>query len=336
MKYIRPDGTMRLCLVTPGQGSSAFYEEEVLERDARKAFSGALSFFDHPTAVEGAARPERSVRDLLGKVVSEPAFDRKGPNGAGVYADLYVLKEHRETVDELAALGGWSIRAAGRKGTKAIGGKETVVATELLPGPLNSVDLVTRGARGGAAVPLAESLSAVWLRESAGNEDPAAYAEWAIARERTGDSMELKEALERVAALEKENATLVDSTKRLTEALALRDGKALIEAQVATEAAKLPDVTRARLVESLVGRIPVKDGKLDDAGLKVLVSESITAEAEYVAKIAPTKAGISGMGQAPTVGSASFKESLKAAYMRNGMAAERAEQLAEVAANGGR
>lgn len=344
-RFIRDDGTITIRCITPGQGRSAYYEEEVLMRDSVRACSGALLHFDHATESERLQRPERSVRDLFGRVVSTPRYLKNGPEGPGTYVEGYVLKPHRPLVEELAKIGGWSIHMPGRKAVKKINGKDTVVAAELWEGPLNSIDLVTKGARGGAAVPFAESLVEGWLKESASG-DPHTFIEYAMESERREEreAMELKEALDRITALEAEKATLttqnqalVDTNQRLVEAVALRDGKVLVEAQVAKDAAKLPDVTRARLVEACVRAIPVKDGTLDQATLTAFVAESIRVEAEYVEKItdaAKPSSGISGMGNKGSVSGDSLKESLVQSYTRSGMSKERATQLAEVAAQG--
>jgi hypothetical protein len=336
MKYIRDDGTMSVLLISPGQGQSAYYEESVLTRDAEKAFGGALMYFDHPTGREASERPERSVRDLMGKVVTTPAF-KNGAKGPGVYAEAYVLKPHRPLVEELVAVGGFSIRVPGRKGTKVIDGKETLCATELSAGVHNSVDLVTKGARGGAAVPLAESLVAKWMQESAQPDDAEhaeAFVAWARQREtkERSDQMELQEALGRITTLEAEKGTLSDENKRLVEAVALRDGKVQIEAQIAKDGAKLPDVTKARLTEALVKAIPVKDGKLDEAGLQTMVAEAMKVEGEYVSKLVESTkpSGIRGMGgttPADDGGKARLAEVRKSMYLKQGKTLEEADRL---------
>src|SRR5699024_9040925 len=65
-------------------GSSGYYSREVLERDGPTTWpAGTQVYLDHPTATEDYDRPERSVRDLAGRINTTPVYE-----GDGLYAEI--------------------------------------------------------------------------------------------------------------------------------------------------------------------------------------------------------------------------------------------------------
>ena len=80
----KEDGTIPIKIVGPGWGSSGYYSEKMLERDAHNYTTGTQMFIDHPTASEEIERPERSNRDLAAVTVSEGYYDKEGIAGAGI------------------------------------------------------------------------------------------------------------------------------------------------------------------------------------------------------------------------------------------------------------
>lgn len=104
---------------------------------------------------------------------------------------------------------------------------------------------------------------------------------------------------------------------RLKEALLLVEAKTFVEEKV--KSAKIPDLTKARIIESL-GKSPVvKDGKLDEAAYTAAIEAAVKAEAEYLAKLGAGR--VSGMGAgAPTEKTLEETEKqLVAGFMRLGM-----------------
>ena len=93
-KAVRDDGVITVKVIAPGWGSSGYYPEDVLERDT-SVFTGAKMFWDHPTANDERERPERSLRDLAGKITSAPRYQRDGPAGPGVYAEAQIFEPFR-------------------------------------------------------------------------------------------------------------------------------------------------------------------------------------------------------------------------------------------------
>lgn len=111
---------------------------------------------------------------------------------------------------------------------------------------------------------------------------------------------------------------------RLREALLLREAADFVQTSLAT--AKLPDLTKARLTESLSKSPITKDGVLDKDGFKKAIDEAVKVEAEYLAKIGNGR--IVGMGgsEAPAFDESKLVESFKALGM--------SEAGAKVAAQG--
>jgi len=324
MKFINKDGIARVRVISPGQGTSAYYKEEQLSRDgsaftrywdeAGGGWVGGMVYIDHPTTSERKERQERSLHDLLGPVIGTPAFDKNGPKGPGLYSEFKVAEHWRPFVETLAEDIGVSLRASGSSIMETIGGKKTKVVEKFNPGA--GFDLVTQSGRGGRMVPLFEVATeaarakvADWMKnsefmENDGRSEEERFMEFLEAKPKEeGETMELKEAQTKlteaegkVTTLTEANKTLVADNAKLAEAIALRDAKDIIVVAVNDKKHALPDVTRTRLIESLTKAAPMKEGKLDGDALTTLMAEAIKAEVEYVEAINKTKPGIHGMG----------------------------------------
>jgi hypothetical protein len=90
------------------QGSSGFYPAKMLKRDAEVFREGLPVFLDHPGATESYDRPERSVRDLAGKLATAAVYERDG-----LYADVEVYPHWAPVIEAMAGDIGMSIRASG-------------------------------------------------------------------------------------------------------------------------------------------------------------------------------------------------------------------------------
>lgn len=132
-------------------GSSGYYPADVLERDGATTWpQGTAVFFDHPGETERYDRPERSVRDLAGRIASTPAYE-----GDGLYADIEFYSHAAPIVKEMAGDIGLSIRAAATIENGEAAGKSGPIIKALHEGL--SVDLVTKAGAGGKLVSLMES-----------------------------------------------------------------------------------------------------------------------------------------------------------------------------------
>lgn len=151
----------------PRWGSSGYYSREVVERDGAAAFPvGTQMFLDHPGDFEAGDRPERSVRDLAGKITSTPTMEADG-----LYADVELYSWVADLVREMGDDIGLSIRAAAQIAVGKAEGREGPIITHLVEGI--SVDLVTKAGAGGKFVTLLESArpaDAVTVAEAATND----------------------------------------------------------------------------------------------------------------------------------------------------------------------
>ncbi|MEV8638104.1 hypothetical protein AB0395_41275 [Streptosporangium sp. NPDC051023] len=135
------------------QGSSGYYPAATLRRDAGVFREGLPVFLDHPGATEAYERPERSVRDLAGRLASTAVYD-----GDGLYADVEVYPHWAPVIEAMAPHIGMSIRASGTveaSRDESIAGPIVTSLTEAA-----SVDFVTAAGAGGKIVALLESARA--------------------------------------------------------------------------------------------------------------------------------------------------------------------------------
>ncbi|MET9339267.1 hypothetical protein [Nonomuraea sp. NPDC003804] len=135
------------------QGSSGYYPAAMLKRDAGVFREGLPVFLDHPGATESYDRPERSVRDLAGRLASTAVYERDG-----LYADVEVYPHWAPVIEAMASDIGMSIRASGTVEASQQEGVRGPIVTGLTEAA--SVDFVTAAGAGGKIVALLESARA--------------------------------------------------------------------------------------------------------------------------------------------------------------------------------
>lgn len=323
MAVLRKDGTARVKIIAPGWGSSGYYSPEMLKRDGPKVFTkGLKSFWNHPTKAEEAQRPERDLRDLAGEFITDAKWEESGTTGPGLYADLKVFKPYQEALEELAPHIGMSIRAVGQSKVGEVGGKNGPIIEKIISA--RSVDAVVAPGAGGKVLQLFEAArSRPIQKEVAMTEEEARRLQEAMAAKDT-ELAQLKEA----------NAATVAENARLKEGALLVESRTFVSEALAA-VTNLPDITKARLLESLAAKPVLKDGALDREAFKTAIDETVKAEVEYVAKLTG-KGQITGMGPGTTAGgtqqSGSIKEAFVRVYRAQGKSKEEAEALAEIAA----
>lgn len=147
-------------------GSSGYYGREVLEAAARtKVFGqGCQVFLDHPGATEEYDRPERSVRDLAGKLAGDAVFESDG-----LYADIEVYPASAAVIEGMAEDIGMSIRAFAEVEPGEADGRHGQIIKAIERAL--SVDFVTKAGAGGKVVAILESARAV---EATANDTRAA------------------------------------------------------------------------------------------------------------------------------------------------------------------
>jgi hypothetical protein len=135
------------------QGSSGYYSAAMLKRDASVFREGLPVFLDHPGATESYDRPERSVKDLAGRLASTAVYERDG-----LYADVEVYPHWAPVIEAMASDIGMSIRASGTVEPSQKEGVRGPIVTSLTEA--SSVDFVTAAGAGGKIVSLLESARA--------------------------------------------------------------------------------------------------------------------------------------------------------------------------------
>lgn len=283
-KAVRTDGTMRIKLIQPGWGSSAYYSEAVLKRDGPKVFpSGTQMFWDHQTATEEAERPEGSLRDLAAVFTSDAAWDDDGPSGKGLYADATAIDGWRDAIEGLAPHIGTSIRSWGRTVEGEAEGQKGPILQAFTSG--RSVDFVTRAGAGGEIVQLFEAARSRPTPREGGS--PVTGTE-------TMNTEQARVLREAMAGVESQLSEANRTIARLNEQLVLRDARDLI-GEILSEA-EIPDLTRRRLADDLIKRPALKEGALDREAMTTLIHEAVKAEQTYLAQVVGPNGRIVGMG----------------------------------------
>ncbi len=364
--FIRSDGTARVRIIAPGWGSSGYYPESMLQRDAGKVYAAAThQYIDHPTRTEEKERPERSLKDLAAVITGNVKYESDAPI-PGVYADIQVFKQYRDFLNEKAPYIGVSHRAIGKGVTGTAEGRTGKIIESLHK--CLSVDFVTKPGAGGGIMPMYEA----YRKNAEEITDQASPTDHEVKEDNNEETMaekptepvitveslrkthpslitEIKESvLQEIQASEATKAKEADHAKVLKENQDMKvELDRLREAQILTEAkgivvkalekSALPEITKTRLTESIPKLAKVKDGRLDEAAFSEAVTAAIKTETDYVAKL--TESGkVKGMGGsggsgAPAEGS-KLKEAFKRQYLREGLSEAAAEQKATIAAGG--
>ncbi len=280
---LRRDGTIPVKLIAPGWGSSGYYPAAVLERDGPAVFgAGTKMFWNHPTLVEEAERPEGDLNALAAELVSPARWDAQGPKGPGLYADAKVFGPYQESVNELAQHIGVSIRASGRAQQGEADGRKGPIIQQIMTA--KSVDFVTEPGAGGRIVEMFEA--ARGRRASTGNGTLSQQGE--TGQEDTVSQEQLTEAQRQLDELRAQNA-------RMQEAMLLRDAREFVGRELAAVA--LPDVTKQRLLGQLAGQAVIVEGQIDEAAYRTAIAEAVQVEQQYLAQAAGWGSGrITGMG----------------------------------------
>lgn len=137
-------------------GSTAYYPAEVLERDGSRVFHEGLQMYqDHMTDDEKWQRPEGSVANLVGKLVTSAEYEAEGTEGPGLYADVEFYPSYVQRISEIHKDVGLSVRAQGLTEEAERDGRFGPVLVAFLAA--DSVDVVTRAGAGGKLTSLLES-----------------------------------------------------------------------------------------------------------------------------------------------------------------------------------
>ena len=336
------NGTIPVKIIDAGWGSSGYYSREVLQQaaNARIYAAGLQMYWNHPSKSDEKERPERDLRDLAGVLTEDARWDEQGSKGPGLYSRAKVFSAYRDHVAEMGPYIGLSHYVWGEsKQGEAEGQKGEIIARIVAA---RSVDFVTVPGRGGAIaeafraarppVPTDEQKAAgesnmgeptptpKLTLESLRKEHPEIIE---AVRKEIENSAAVKEAQAQQEKKLKETETALEEAKaenaRLKEAQLLVEAKTFVEEKV--KSAKIPDLTKARIVESLAKAPVVKDGKLDEAAYTAKIEAAVKTEAEYLAKLGAGR--VEGMGAGASGGQTKTLEEtdkeLVAGFIRLGM-----------------
>lgn len=258
--------------LTPGAGSSGIYGEEMMARDAAKAFpKGSKHFFKHPSAED----EQRDPRDQWGVTAEDAEF----VPGVGIVGKIRVLKHWQEVVESLAEEGqaDLSIWAMGES-------DENGNITELFADRQNGADLVAFPGRPGSSLTTKMFESA---RAAASPKPPAASVE----DQRKKESVEKWE--EAIVAVNSKLDTFITKSEAAVTAAEARATTAEANAQAAIDGAA--DKVKEALAAFNEKLKSIKDAELLPTQEKALIAaaeagEDITSKlAEAVAVVTEVK-----------------------------------------------
>jgi hypothetical protein len=338
-------GRLPLRIISPGWGTSAHYNEQVLREAAQNGIfaAGTKMYWDHPTIAERTQRPERSLRDLAAVFEEAGRWDPQGPKGAGIYTVANVFAPYREAVWEMARHIGPSIRAFGNTYFGEAEGKQGPIVESIIAA--ESVDFVTAPGRGGeiiqlfeAARPAANNTQGFGAQGASTSTPPSAGENTVDLQEALAQiaakDRELLEARGQVTTLTTERDTAVTErdqargdVRRLQEAGVLREAREAV-AEALKPVSNLPDITKTRLTEAVAFNPPVTDkGELDKPKLMTSLEEAVKAEAQYITSL--TGGGqVHGLGGGNSGGAGDQTARLEEAMRGLGLSEEEAKAAA--------
>lgn len=274
----------RIKVIEAGQGSSAYYPDDVL-RDYASVFQpGTHMYFDHPSKTEESDRPERSVRDLAGRLVSEAEYK----DGA-LYADVEFLPWAAPVVDALHDMVGVSIRAYGTVKESDDGPVLTAFQG------VESVDVVTKAGAGGMFVELLESARPKDLTES---EPVTTQKEKSMTPEQEA---KLDALVESISSLTEQFSTVAESLAKAPEP---------VVEETAPESGQGEQVDPLEVAEALAESGLTKAGKalvVERVKAGVDLTEALDAQKEYEAQVRESAGGVHIVSESRETAKVPFK-----------------------------
>ncbi|HML23551.1 MAG TPA: hypothetical protein PKD09_17980 [Aggregatilinea sp.] len=287
------DGLIDGVVVVEGESANKNEYTPPALQSGVEVFEGAKIFADHPSRLEERDRPERSVRDLVGRV-TKPYL---GTNKAGKPAlrakfKISEAESPLKTKIQEGIIDGLSLRASGVGKRDAKRGVFVVEAFQR--NPFTSVDLVTVAAAGGGFELLAESDRRAVTREVLTHVTGEDLAEarpdliHEVRQLQESDPVDGKTLQEAQA----ENTRLLEENTRLFRQVRTQTAKDLIAKQLG-EAKGLPEAARAHIVESvkpLVEAFATHGSQQTDEQFSEAVKAVVEAEKTYLSKLMPNGA----------------------------------------------
>lgn len=269
------NGHYRIKIIQPGKGSSGVYLAENLAASASLFRAGTQMYCDHPSLTEESDRPERSVKDLAGKLVTDAAV---GEDGA-LYAECEVYPSFDKIIREKWSDIGVSINAW----------CDSVIGSDGVVPPFDgvvSVDFVTKAGAGGALLEVLESERIPTQKENSMNPDEFKQ----ILNEAIAPVMSALEELKAKKSEDKPEDKPSDSPV---------PPKAR-EAEEAAEPEEDDEEKKKKLESAIVAGRKIAESGLPEAArdrvVKVVesggdVTEAIESERKYIESVASTTVG---------------------------------------------
>lgn len=277
------DGTYPVTLLTPGLGTSAYYSESVIAKDAPVAFpKGTHVYLTHGRDPQtGEPNPEK----LLGTLVEETTI--RESDGAAVNR-FKPLKRWAEFVEEVHPHVGLSICAGGTATTGTMEGRQVKIAESIAYHRTNSVDMVSHPGREGSG--FVESAYAKYAEDD--QPDPSAAG-----KKKEESNMELDEKVDRLVESVAALTTLVESAlPKPADKETVDAEKAIADSIAATrivESAQVPAEVKDRLIEGIKAGNYEVQGEID-AVVKLRESLKAEVEAEFKESAAGAAGAVSG------------------------------------------
>lgn len=231
-------GRYKVKIIQPGQGSSGIYVAENLAKSAHLFAAGTQMYMNHPSMSEDIERPERSVMDLAGKLVTDAVV---GDDGA-LYAECEVYPSFDTIIFEKWSDIGVSINAW----------SESEIGADGVVPPFDgvtSVDFVTKAGAGGALLEVLESERTHNTKENQmDKEEIAASISEAVASGIAPLLAAFEEAFPPKKAKDEEDAKkkAEDEERKKKESF-----DAAVDAASEIAESGLPDVAKARVREAV-------------------------------------------------------------------------------------
>lgn len=256
------DGSYPVVLISPGQGSSGYYHEEVIREYAPEAFpKGTHVYLDH--LKEGETR---SVERLLGTLIEDTVVDESGQ----AINRFKPLSKHAEWIEEVRGAVGLSVSVRGTGREDVIDGRKTVVVESLEPHVTNTVDLVSYAGRGGRFL---ES-----YLEDANQEDNRTRTEPSAGNTEGTEVMELTdEQIGKIATAVVAQLPQAETPSEPQTVADPEDRAAAVEATVKVESAEISASLKAKLIEGIkAGDYDVDQRIADDIALREEIRTELT------------------------------------------------------------
>ncbi len=163
-------GMMYARIIKPGWGASGYYSRERLQEDQGKYQANTHMYWNHQTAEERKARPERDLNHLAAVMTTDGVYEEAGPAGPGIYAWIKPFPEYRKLLKERAPYIGVSHVARGKQRLGEAEGRKGKIIEAI--DQVVSVDFVTKAGAGGDIVAMVEAAKEGEIAESWGWDGP--------------------------------------------------------------------------------------------------------------------------------------------------------------------